>query len=151
MLVDLSLAQRLELTTARSCKKCADSIREIPTSTLEIAGGIAIFTGLESPTTQAFGIGLGGPVSESDLDQLEDFFFSRGAPVTLELCPFIDGSFMELLKRRPYRLEEFTNVLYRELGANGNHATPADGVTIRLRNPTKTGYLRKLWPRDSPI
>jgi GNAT superfamily N-acetyltransferase len=144
MLVDLSLAQRLELTTARSCKKCADSIREIPTATLEIAGGIAIFTGLESPTTQAFGIGLGAPVSESDLDQVEDFFFSRGAPVTLELCPFIDGSFMELLKRRPYRLEEFSNVLYREVGANANHTPPGDGVTIRLAESNEDGLFTQI-------
>src|SRR5579885_1923573 len=83
--VDLALARRLESITARSGKACAEASRGLSAATLEIAGGIATFTGIDSPVTQAFGIGLDGPVSSRELDQLENFFFSRGAAVALEL------------------------------------------------------------------
>ena len=131
LFVDLTLARRLEMITARSGRDCANSVRNAPSASVEIAGGIASFTGADSPITQAFGVGLGGPVSESELDELEDFFVSRGAPVTLELCPFIDGSLVDLLKQRPYRLEEFSNVLVRELSAGETFERSRPGITVR--------------------
>lgn len=44
----------------------------------QIAGGIAVFTGVGSPLTQAIGVGLNGPVSEEEFAKLEAFFFERG-------------------------------------------------------------------------
>ena len=126
--VDESLAKRLEMITARSGRECADVWAEI-------AGGIATFSGIDSPITQAFGAGLHGPVTESELDQLEDFFFSRGAPVALELCPFIHPSLIGLLKARPYRLEEFSNVLVRELDPGEEIPSPDSALEIREARP----------------
>lgn len=126
--VDRSLAKRLEMITARSGKECADVWAEI-------GGGVATFSGIDSPITQAFGVGLFGPVSETDLDQLEDFFFSRGAPVALELCPFIHPSLIGLLKSRPYRLEEFSNVLARELRPREKIAAPDSDLQVRPAVP----------------
>jgi GNAT superfamily N-acetyltransferase len=126
--VDRALAERLEMTTARSGRECADVCAEI-------AGGIATFSGTDSPITQAFGVGLSGPVSENDLDRLEDFFFSRGAPVALELCPFIDPSLLEVLKSRPYRLEEFSNVLVREVSSLEEIPVPECGLEVRAAVP----------------
>jgi len=126
--VDRSLAKRLEMITARSGKECADLWADI-------AGGIATFSGIDSPITQAFGVGLFGPVSAPELDQLEDFFFSRGAPVALELCPFIHPSLIGLLKSRPYRLEEFSNVLVRELLPREKIAIPLSDFQVRPAVP----------------
>jgi GNAT superfamily N-acetyltransferase len=130
--VDLAFAKRMEMVSAISGRECADALRasapHVPTAAEDIAGGIAVFTGVDSPVTQAFGFGLNGPVTATELERLETFFFSRGAPVTLELCPFIDRSLVELLKQRPYRLEEFSNVLVRDVKASAKTATP---VTIR--------------------
>jgi GNAT superfamily N-acetyltransferase len=131
MFVDRSLAKRLEMITARSGKECAQVWADI-------AGGIATFSGIDSPITQAFGIGLFGPVSEGELDQLEDFFFSRGAPVALELCPFIHPSLIGLLKARPYRLEDFSNVLVRELRTREKIAIPESDLTIRTALPEES-------------
>ena len=131
MFVDRSLAKRLEMITARSGKECADVWADI-------AGGIATFSGIDSPITQAFGVGLFGPVSEGELDQLEDFFFSRGAPVALELCPFIHPSLIGLLKARPYRLEEFSNVLVRQLRPREKIATPESDLTVRTALPQES-------------
>ena len=126
--VDESLAKRLEMITARSGKECSDVWAEI-------AGGIATFSGIDSPITQAFGVGLYGPVTDNELDHLEDFFFSRGAPVALELCPFIHPSLIGLLKSRPYRLEEFSNVLVRELKPGEKIPSPDSNFAVREAVP----------------
>jgi GNAT superfamily N-acetyltransferase len=131
MFVDRSLAKRLEMITARSGRECADVWADI-------AGGIATFSGIDSPITQAFGVGLFGPVSDGELDQLEDFFFSRGAPVALELCPFIHPSLIGLLKARPYRLEEFSNVLVRQLRPRETIATPESDLKVRAALPQES-------------
>ena len=133
--VDRSLAKRLEMITARSGKECADLWADI-------AGGIATFSGIDSPITQAFGVGLFGPVSAPELDQLEDFFFSRGAPVALELCPFIHPSLIGLLKSRPYRLEEFSNVLVRELLPREKIAIPLSDFQVPGRAPRDDSVFR---------
>ncbi len=117
-------------------KECAEQAQlrtpSIGTAVENIAGGIAVFAGVDSPITQAVGVGLDGPVTEAELERLEDFYFSRGAPVNLELCPFIDPSLIELLGKRAYRLAEFTNVLIRELDPEETFAAPAAGVTLRV-------------------
>lgn len=126
--VDESLAKRLEMVTARSGKECSDVWAEI-------AGGVATFSGIDSPITQAFGVGLYGPVADTELDRLEDFFFSRGAPVALELCPFIHPSLIALLKTRPYRLEEFSNVLVRDLEPGEKIPSPDSTLEVRQARP----------------
>src|SRR5882672_1957561 len=134
--IDLSFVKRLEAAVALCGKECAEQAQlrtpSIGAAVENIAGGIAVFAGVDSPIAQAVGIGLDGPVTETELDRLEEFYFSRGAPVNLELCPFIDPSLVELLAKRPYRLAEFSNVLIRELHPEETFAAPAAGVTIRV-------------------
>jgi GNAT superfamily N-acetyltransferase len=125
------------MITALSGKECADVWAEI-------AGGVATFSGIDSPITQAFGIGLLGPVSAGELDQLEDFFFSRGAPVALELCPFIHPSLIGLLKARPYRLEEFSNVLLRELQPGEKISASPSGLQARSAMPQEITQYSQL-------
>jgi GNAT superfamily N-acetyltransferase len=116
----------------------------VPTAAEDIAGGIAVFTGVDSPVTQAFGFGLDGPVTATELERLETFFFSRGAPVTLELCPFIDRSLVELLKQRPYRLEEFSNVLVRDVLGSEDTATIPSPVTVRAAEASEAKLYTKV-------
>jgi hypothetical protein len=82
---------------------------------LDVAGGCAVFVGPDSPLTQAVAVGLEGPVREAEIDRLEDFFCSRGAPVSIELAPLADSGFVESLARRGYRLTEFNNVMVRRM------------------------------------
>jgi ribosomal protein S18 acetylase RimI-like enzyme len=134
--VNLSFVRRLELAVARCGKECAEQAQlrtpGIGAAVENIAGGIAVFAGVDSPITQAVGLGLDGPVTEAELDRLEDFYFSRGAAVSLELCPFIEQSLIELLGKRPYRLAEFSNVLVLELDREEKFTPPAAGVTLRV-------------------
>jgi len=136
------------MVTAVTCKECADAVRALDPAvgavSEQIAGGIAAFTGVDSPITQALGVGMDGPVTETELDRLEDFFFSRGAAVALELCPFADRSLVELISKRPYRLEEFSTVLVRELKIGEGFFEPAAGVTVREAEPHESQQYARL-------
>lgn len=133
-IIDLRLVRRLEMASAKSGKSCADRVQvlhpEIGATSEDIAGGIAVYAGVDSPVTQALGVGLDGDVSEAELDRLENFFRSRGAATAIELCPFAGISLYEALAKREYRLVEVSNVQFREL-VSADFPGPADDITVR--------------------
>jgi len=110
---DLELARRVESAEAALARGCAGDRPD--TAILEVAGGVAVFAGAESPLTQAIGIGLHGRVADADIDRLETFFRSRGAPVSIELCPLADIFLRGQLGSRRYQPVEFNNVMARRL------------------------------------
>lgn len=132
--IDLDLVSRIEQFTAAIGRDCAVAAHrahpEHEITHAELGGGIAVFTGVDSPLTQAIGVGLSGPVSAAELDRLEDFFSSRGASVALELAPYIDASLIALLKQRPYSIEEFTSVLIRDI-SDFSPAPDAPDILVR--------------------
>ncbi len=133
--MNLELAQRVEMAEAHAARACADGARklhpELQVAIEEIAGGIAVFTGIGSPVTQAVGVGLNGPVDDAELDRLEEFYRSRGAIVTLELCPLIDMTLYEALGKRGYRLTEVSNVHVREIKPEESFSSSAPGIFVR--------------------
>jgi hypothetical protein len=147
LLSDSGLARRIEAADAAVGVTSAEiHARMHPGSGAvaeQIAGGVAVFVGLESPLTQAIGTGMRGPVSGADLDRLEHFFTSRGAGVHIELCPLADPSLPEELGRREYRLQEFTNVLVRRIRAIETPLTGASTISAQLCVPSDAD----LWAR----
>ena len=65
-----------------------------------IAGGVAIFQAVGLPSTQALNIGMKGPVSSEELDQLEAFFHSRGSAAIIDLCTLADPSVLLFIQQR---------------------------------------------------
>lgn len=118
----LGLARRIEAAEAAIARGCAEG--QADSAILEAGGGIAVFQGADSPLTQVVGVGLNGPVRPAELDCLEEFFRSRGARVTIDLCPLADPGLVELLADRGYRLVEFNNVLVRPLAGLEITLTP---------------------------
>jgi hypothetical protein len=110
---DAALARRLEAAEALNARFCTAS--PPGAAFLDIAGGCAIFVGADSPLTQAVGLGLNGAVSEAEIDALEEFFRSRNAGVSLDLCPLAAPGLLEILAHRGYRPTEFNNVLVKRL------------------------------------
>jgi GNAT superfamily N-acetyltransferase len=104
MSTDLALARRLESAHAASGRTCA-------TASEPIGGGWAIFSGSDSPVTQAIGIGMQDPVTDAEIDRLESFYISRGSPPIIDLCSLACPSLVSKLYTRGYRLREITNVL----------------------------------------
>src|SRR6202046_5864997 len=74
--MDLELARRVERAEANAGRECAEAFHlahpEFPVAVEEIGGGVAVFAGVDSPVTQAVGVGLGEAVPEEDLARLGD-------------------------------------------------------------------------------
>ena len=124
---DALLARRLEVAEAANARGCS---AQPGAAYLEIAGGCAIFVGARSPLTQAVGIGLNGPVRECEVSEIEAFFRSRGAAVSIDFCPLADAGLLALLSDRGYRAAEFNNVLVKRLA--GTEMIPAPRVRRAL-------------------
>jgi GNAT superfamily N-acetyltransferase len=146
--MNLELARRVENAEATGCRECAEAFHvahpEFPVAVERIRGGVAVFAGVDSPVTQAIGVGINGPVEDDDLNRLGDFFQRRNAPAAAEVCPFVDMSLYEKLAARGYRLLEVSNVLVREISkATSEQKEPPRGVTVRQAEPDEA----KLWTR----
>lgn len=140
--MDMELARRVEMAEAFAGKACVEGLLRsrpaFPAAIAEIAGGIALFAGVDSPVTQAIGVGMNGPVGDEDLQRLEAFFRSRGAAVAVEVCPLVDSSLYQAFGERGYRLAEVSNVLVRQFDAHDKFDGPQD-VVVR---PAKINEAR---------
>jgi GNAT superfamily N-acetyltransferase len=99
------------------------------------AGGYLIYCGAESPLTHALGLGMHGPVSLAEIDEVERFFRRRGAPATIDVSAHADPSLREALSTRGYHVVEISNVLVRGVSAALADYQPPDGITIRKADP----------------
>lgn len=133
--IDLSLARKFELTEARIGESLVHSMQQrMPqagAAFTHVAGGIATFTGIDSPISQVIGAGLDASISEGELDRLEDFFRTRGAPAILELSSFAAPSFVEMLNRRGYTVVEFSHVLCRKCERSEKFPPASGEIAIR--------------------
>lgn len=144
---DLALARRLETTDALAGVEFARSWARFNSFTgevfLPVAGGHAAYAGVDSPVTQAFGIGLNGPVTEADMSAMEDFYREHKSPVNLETCPLADPSFLKLLNERDYRPIEYSNVFVREVTDDDRRAWPDAATPANAPNATSTIRVRR--------
>lgn len=119
---DLELARRLERTEGQGNVDFIEARQKaFPDSGaewIEVAGARAMFDGLNSPLTQTFGLGMFEPITAEHLDEIEQFFQTRGADVFHEVCPLADSSTFGLLNERGYKPIEFSNVLYRPISTD---------------------------------
>jgi hypothetical protein len=125
---DINLARRLERTEGRGNAAFVDAQARVDPASgaiWKVVGGTsAMFAGVGSPITQTFGLGVHQPVGDRDLDTIEHFFRSRGAPVFHEVCPLADIGVHATLARRGYVPVELSTVLYQ----------PIDGRAQRAQN-----------------
>jgi GNAT superfamily N-acetyltransferase len=139
LFADLTLARRLEMTDALAGVEFARAWARFNSFTgevsLPVAGGHAGFGGIDSPLTQAFGLGLNGPVTEADMAAMEEFYRAHGSAVNIETCPLADPSLLKLLNERGYRPIEYSNVFTRELTSSDSRAWPDPTREVRVRRP----------------
>jgi GNAT superfamily N-acetyltransferase len=132
--VDKAFARRLESAEEMPQVDCARMYQhlrpEVGAAFEPICGGHMIFAGLNSPIGHACGLGFDGPVSVAELDRLEEFYRSHGAPAQVDFCPLTDPSLLELVRERGYGIHELNNVLYRKLDKIDDANVPV-GVEIR--------------------
>lgn len=110
---DAALGQRLESYLAVFNGSFAPYIEGA--EALSIAGGVAVFAGVDSLLTQAFAVGLGTPAGERELDAIEDFYRQRGAASKIHVTPWSDAKLLAAMGARGYALDEFENIFVRPL------------------------------------
>jgi len=127
---DLPLSRRLERAEARGnayfVEARAEHSPESGAQWIEVAGAYAMFDGVGSPLTQTFGLGVFDPVTQTDMEKLEEFFQQRGAQVHHEVSPMADASLLALLNERGYHPIELTSVMYRPIRRGVRIASPRD-------------------------
>jgi GNAT superfamily N-acetyltransferase len=137
IILDLELVREIEWREAEGAVGCAEMMLAMQSESVgavqPIAGGYAVYCGAGNPVTQAVGLGLQGPVSPEEFNQLEEFYFSRNEPVRVETCPMADPTLFELYKEHHYHVSEFSNVMVRPVHDSPLPALPA-GLEIRLAN-----------------
>jgi GNAT superfamily N-acetyltransferase len=122
---DMALARRIEAGHAHSARISTPGV-----SIEEVGGGWAIFHRVDSPVTQAIGLGMRGPVESRDLDRLEAFYHSQGSAAIIDQCTLADPSFVTMIHERGYMVREITNVLARRLDPAEEFDDVAPGVTV---------------------
>ncbi len=147
---DKDLSQKIERTEATGNAKFVEARKRIfPNSEaewIEVGGAYAMFDGIESPLTQTFGLGVFEEVTETELEQLEEFFNKHNAPVFHEISPMADVSLLNLLNERGYQPIELTNVMYLPLEGENKPKLPINPeITVRI---TEKGE-EELWAQTS--
>jgi GNAT superfamily N-acetyltransferase len=132
--VDRALARRLEsaeeMPQVHHAVWCQKHQPDVGAAVEPIAGGHMIFAGLGSPIGRAVGMGFDAPVTLADMEQLENFYFSRKAPSQTDYCPLSDPTLLELCRQRGYTIAELNQVLFRPLN-RAEQFSKRDGFTIR--------------------
>jgi len=100
---------------------------------MECAGAFAVFDGIDSPVTQAFGLGIFEELSAGSLDVIEKFFLDRGAQVDLEVSPLAGVAALSLLCARQFRPIEISSVMYQLVEKPAAEAPPH--IRVRVTAP----------------
>lgn len=148
---DLDLAKRLELTEGRG-NAAFVSIQAVqdPASGAtfaEIGGTLAMFSGVGSPVTQTFGLGVGSAFTTADLDAIEQFFTSRGAAVNHEVSPLAGVDVFDTLAQRGYRPVELSSVMFQSSPGRPDPAHVNPEIRIRTVGPGEAGLYASVSAR----
>ncbi len=146
---DRALSQKIERAEARSNADFVETrarlTPEVGSAWIEVGGAYAMFDGVESPCTQTFGLGMFEETTPEHLDEIEQFFTTRGAPVFHEVSPLTDPSLMQMLSDRGYRPIELTSIMYRETGGEDVGKVRNESITTRVISPDEVD----LWAKTS--
>jgi GNAT superfamily N-acetyltransferase len=149
--VDKAFARRLESAEEVpqvDCVRMFQKLRpEVGADFAPFCGGHMMFAGPNSPIGHAAGLGFDGPLSAADLDRLEAFYRSHGAPAQLDLCPLSDPSVLELVSARGYSIAELNNVLFVPLDPQPCVDVPP-GVSIRRSSSSEAGVFSEIVTRS---
>jgi GNAT superfamily N-acetyltransferase len=125
---------------------CYEALRRYgpsdPVALLKVAGGYAFCCGPDYPVNQIVGMGLYDEVTAADLDQLEDFFRSRGVPCSVVLSPLAHASLRAMLGERGYSIAEFNTVLIRRIQPDEPFSPPPGMVIERVTDDTIDPWMR---------
>jgi GNAT superfamily N-acetyltransferase len=131
---DTALAARIERAEVGLLARASEAARrrrpEAGGFVIPVAGGLATFAEDGSPFNKVAGLGFGSVPSTAVLDEIEQAFAARGAPVQAELANLADPAVGARLTGRGYRLVSFENVLGLAITSQPERVTPP-GIEVR--------------------
>lgn len=147
---DKSLAQKIERAEGKTNAAFVEArAKMFPASKaewIETGGVYAMFDGAESPITQTFGLGLFNEITDAELEEIENFFKARNAPIFHEVSPLADSALLQLLNQRGYQPAELSSVLYLPLEEKNFSAAPKNkNLTTRIIEQGE----EKIWAQTS--
>ncbi len=85
----------------RICDGPPPAFPESGAEAIRVAGADVVFDGPDSAITQTFGSGLFEPPASEDLNAIEEFLQTRGAPTQHEISPFPGAVALQLRGSQP--------------------------------------------------
>jgi hypothetical protein len=131
----------IERTAARNLQAYAAGYRQIAArlgaGSISCAGGVAAFTGPESPLTTVKG--AGPQISDEELDRIITFYRDSGAAnVTFELAPWVTSDSLGRLINRGFRRSGSEDVVVCQLPAQ------ISGSSVPLSNMDRRSWAELL-------
>jgi GNAT superfamily N-acetyltransferase len=110
--------ERREVLGVESCIRSAQSrFPQLHPALAKIGGGIAAYAGVNSPFSEAIGIGLWERAGRAEAEALTAFYRERGAQPRVRLSPHADEEFVRSLVALGYIPVEYENPLVADLAA----------------------------------
>ncbi len=138
--VDQAVAARLEVVQAWRAvyyaQVHAQHLGEQASAHLMVAGAPVIYAGAGAPVNRAIGVGMQGPVTAGDIDEIEAFYRQRRADTVIDLCPLADPSLLRLLAGRGYYVRSWMSMLVMPLPAPGVESAPSPPSGLRVTRAT---------------
>ena len=142
LFADLDLARRLEDADAWFKVAYAEAQATldpaIGATSEAVGGGYAAYVGSRSPLSRAVGLGMHGPVSADEMQQVERFFHTRDAVARVDLCPLANLSLVTWLNAHGYQLADFKNVWVLPLSDANTFPLP-ESLTVRPADGSEEG------------
>jgi len=143
LFASIELARRIEAAERALVAEGTRAARALGLATFEhaFAGGLAAWSGADSPLTKVVGLGFEGLPEERDLARVEAEWRARETPLQVELSALAGGGLAELLSARGYRLVGFENVLARPLLRGAARGEGADIAVARCAPAEREEWL----------
>lgn len=106
-------------------------------SWLEIAGGVAVYCGANSPISKVYGVGLSQPVTPEEFHTIRAFYDQRCLPARFKVTRFTDPAFLEQLTGQGAYQASLMNVFVRRLAAPVDPPGLLPGLIIQEANPAE--------------
>ncbi len=84
---------------------------EVRADSIDVAGGLVAFTGIDSPLSQAYGLAASVPLAGNEIARVSEFYETRGAIPRVFTTPFSDPALARGLAAAGYVPAENENVL----------------------------------------
>ena len=128
MKIDRAFCDALEGAEVAGLRQCVTnaSLRfpELRPYACEIGGGVAAFAGVNSPISEALGVGLWQRAGRAEGDALTAFYRERGAQPRVRLSPYADPAFVRALIALGYVPLEYENPMAADAAAIGTRRDP---------------------------